>query len=463
MPPWGWWPLALVGIALYGGFARERRGSAAFGTAFLFALGWFVPSLAWMWFLTVPGYVLVCMLFAALHGVAAIVADRVGTGSQRGHTLALVACHSLVETLRLSWPFGGVPLATLGISQVSSPLLSLAPLGGVILITCATFWIALSRTRVRAVLAVAVLIVAARVWHPVSSTGRQFTMTIVQGGGEQGTHAVDTDPKLVFQRHLALTRTLVADPRRQAVVWPENVVNVSGGGLFIDSTERLQIGAEARRLGVPFVVGVTESAGGDAFTNAQVVVAPDGEVLGRYDKVRRVPFGEYMPFRAALAALGAPVDLVPRDARPGTARGYLDVADERAAVAISWEIFFGGRVNEGVVDGAGFVINPTNGSSYTWSILQTQQLASSRIRAREQDRWVVQVAPTGFSAFIAPDGAVVDRSGIGKPFVAERSVQVREGRTLYSRFGNAPYIAGLFALVVLAQRRSSRHIRTARS
>jgi len=111
--------------------------------------------------------------------------------------------------------------------------------------------------------------------------------------------------------------------------------------IFVDSDEYQQVIAQAKRLQVPFVVGITESAGTDQFTNAQVVVEPNGVISSRYDKVRRVPFGEYMPLRSVLSAVGAPTDLVPRDARPGDARGWIDVAGTRAAVAISWEIFFG--------------------------------------------------------------------------------------------------------------------------
>ena len=47
-------------------------------------------------------------------------------------------------------------------------------------------------------------------------------------------------------------------------------------------------------------------------------MTPDGQLASRYDKVRRVPFGEYMPLRGLLKALGAPTYLVPRDALPGT-------------------------------------------------------------------------------------------------------------------------------------------------
>jgi apolipoprotein N-acyltransferase len=280
-------------------------------------------------------------------------------------------------------------------------------------------------------------------------------ITVVQGGGEQGTHAVDTDPREVFDRHMTLTKSLEPDTARDFVLWPENVINVSATGLFADSREYAEILREAKRLQTPMVVGVTEDAGVDAFTNAHIVVQPDGFVSSRYDKVRRVPFGEYMPMRSLLSSLGAPTDLVPRDARPGDGRAWLDIGDERASVVISWEVFFGGRVNEGITDGGGIILNPTNGSSYTWSILQTQQLASSRLRAREQGRWLVQAAPTGFSAFVDPNGSVLDRTDIGAPGVIERTIAVREGRTPYSFLGNRVYILALLVWALwLIQRRS---------
>ena len=133
------------------------------------------------------------------------------------------------------------------------------------------------------------------------------------------------------------------------------------------------------------------------------------------------------------------------------------------SVAISWEVFFGGRVNEGTADGGRIIVNPTNGSSYTWTILQSQQLASSRLRAREQGRWVLQVAPTGFSAFVSPEGTVHQRTAISEQRVITRTVQLHTGRTLYSRTGNAPYIFGLLLLLAWIMRRSARANRIGRS
>lgn len=466
LPPWGWWPLAVVGIAVFfrvSSIALSRRD--AFLSGAFFTVGWLTPALAWMWFLSAPGYVIAVLMFAVLHGAAEAAVWRNG----KRHVLQPLA-HVLVEALRFSWPFGGVPLASLGISQSVSPLGSLARVGGVILVSWVVWQLgtALAESRrlfVGLVAAVAVVLVVAPTPGD-DDAPVQVRVAFVQGGGPQGTRAVNSDAREVHLRHVAATRTLSPDDRIDLVVWPENVVDVA---TFAGSRELAEIGAEARRLDAPILVGVTEDAGPDNFTNAQVVVTPDGAVVDRYDKVRRVPFGEYMPLRGMLDALGAPVHLVPRDAVAGTTPAVLrvpfdkptisgdDIDGVTVATAISWEVFFGGRVNEGVERGADIVVNPTNGSSYRGTILQSQQIASSRLRAIESGRNVIQVAPTGFSAFVSPDGSVSARTGVSEAAARFSDVTLREGRTWYSRLGDAPFIVvGVLSFLVLLRRHRPR-------
>ncbi|MFM7755905.1 MAG: apolipoprotein N-acyltransferase [Actinomycetota bacterium] len=464
MPPWGWWPLAFLGLAMFS--SAERAATSArrrFVSGVVFGCGWFFPAMSWMWFLTPPGYVLAVLIFASLHGLVSVIAVRPGS---RSTTLVTApAGHALIEAVRLSFPFGGVPLATLGISQVAGPLRHVASLGGVILITWLTWQIAAlinrghprtrrAQTLRRAVIAACVVIYIAGSIDPNGSdTGRASRVVAVQGGGPQGTRAIDTNPRDVVVRHLQATRTInddtPIDVPIDVIVWPENVIDVAD---FETSPEFDEVVAEARRLDAPIAVGITEDVDAASFTNAQVVVTPDGVIHDRYDKVRRVPFGEYMPLRELLKTLGAPVDQVPRDAVAGTGPAYLDIplqgVEERASVAISWEIFFGGRVREGVEAGAGFVLNPTNGSSYTWTVLQSQQVASSRLRAQETGRWVVQVSPTGFSAFVDPEGRVYDRTRVSEQAVLDRVIQIRSGDTIYVSLGDGPWIVLL--LVVTA-------------
>ena len=65
-----------------------------------------------------------------------------------------------------------------------------------------------------------------------------------------------------------------------------------------------------------------------------------------------MPFGEYVPLRGFLEALGAPVDQVPTNAIAGTTPAVIDLPDGTPmAVVISWEVFFGGRARDGVKNG----------------------------------------------------------------------------------------------------------------
>jgi apolipoprotein N-acyltransferase len=172
-----------------------------------------------------------------------------------------------------------------------------------------------------------------------------------------------------------------------------------------------------------------------------------------------VPFGEYTPLRSLLERIAGD-ELSARDLVIGQGRGRLDVPGRvgRVAVAISWEVFFSDRVREGVEDGGRIVLNPTNGSSFTGTIVQSQQVASSRLRALETGRWVLQVAPTGFTAVVDDHGKVLERSGIGERDVIQRRVRLREGLTPYTHLGNAPAL-GLAAMCLAWARVWQRRIR----
>ena len=469
LPPWGWWPLAYVGVALFATCKpNSKRARFIFGT--LFALAWLAPGMGWMWFLTAPGYVIAALLFSALHGIAAMITGAV-TDQHKHRSIVGPLAHTLAEALRFSFPFGGVPLATLAISQAASPIAPIVRIGGPLLLTYIVLQIGFLLARLRdteipkrsvhaALIAVvvAILPLAGSIAPHGNDIGRSLNVAAVQGGGPQGTLAINTNSRDVVNRHLDATEIITGesaatDNQLDLVIWPENVIDVSS---FSSSIERTEVAAQAARLNAPFLVGITEDFDDRYFTNAQVVVNTDGSLGDRYDKVRRVPFGEFVPMRGLLEAVGAPVDRIPRDAMAGNDTAILRAADTTIAVVISWEVFFSGRANEGIEQGATLLVNPTNGSSYTGTILQTQQIASSRLRALETGRWLVQVSPTGFSAFISPSGQVFDRTGVSEQRVITREVQLRSGRTIYSHLGDLPFIlimiTSLIALVITGRR-----------
>lgn len=460
LPPWGFWPLGLIGVALFSLALGDRpTGGERWRLGWLFGAGWMYLGMGWMVQLTLPGYLVAAAVFAGFHAAAARVAP-VGRWAFVGRP----AAHTLVEALRFSFPFGGVPLASLGISQVAGPLGGIARVGGVVLITFVVFSFGfavgsvtssrvVSRPRVATVAFAAIVTVLSYLAPTGSPTGDTLTVAAVQGGGEQGTSALDVASSVVTGRLLDATATIAADPGLDLVFWPENGIDVDDER-FEDTELAARITAEASRLGVPFSVGLTEDVAPDGrggptrYTNAQVVLTPEGEIVSRYDKVRRVPFGEYVPLRGLLERISSDVDRV-GFAVAGEDPAVLDLpSGERLATVISWEVFFGGRAREGVRLGAEAVLNPTNGASYTGTIVQTQQVASSRLRAIETGRWVIQASPTGFTAFVSPDGEVVERSAQREQRVVTRTVELRSGETWYVRLGDRPFVIAL--LVVLA-------------
>jgi apolipoprotein N-acyltransferase len=95
--------------------------------------------------------------------------------------------------------------------------------------------------------------------------------------------------------------------------------------------------------------------------------------------------------------------------------------------------------------------------------VQTQQIASSRLRAIESGRWVVQAAPTGFSAFVTPSGEVLERSGVSEQVVRTHVVARRAGETWFVRWGQVPVYALAAALVAVAWLRQPRRRRATTS
>jgi apolipoprotein N-acyltransferase len=466
LPPFGFWPLAFVGLVLVDRLVAAQPVRARFARGWLVAMACFVPSLSWMTALTAPGYLIACTLYAAMLG-GGIAAAPPG----RGRWLALAGTWTLAELVRWSWPFGGVPLANLAIGQVAGPLAPVLRVGGALLLLAVTLLAgqalaaALRRSWLPAVgLAALVLAVtlAAAVAPDGHSVGRA-EIALVQGGGEQGTRKTDTGVIDVFERHVEATAAV--DPPVDLVVWPEDVIDTDGA--FVDDPWSRVVGSLATDLDAPMIVGTVEGAGPDRFSNSAVLVDADGEVVGRYDKVHRVPFGEYVPFRSLLEPFAG--DALPdRDALIGELPNRLDVPGPvgRVVAPISWEIFFADRTREGVEDGARLVLNPTNGSSFTGTIVQTQQVASSRMRAIETGRWVAQVSPTGFTAVVDDRGVVRERSAVSERRVVQRQVELREGLTIYTRLGNAPGVALALACIAVGwtlERRRARPIRPGRS
>lgn len=444
LPPWGWWPLAFAGLGALSLLLEGQPGWARFRIGTAFGLGMFTVGLWWMGEFNAAGAGLAIVVEAAFMGLAAIACPP-----GRSRTLGFPAAMVVAEALRRVVPFGGLPLAGIALGQVGGPLAGAARMGGELLLVAmaAVAGVALFELTRRnwrtagPATAIVVVLAGAGAVAPDGAADRSIEVAAVQGGGPRGFRGVDTDPSVVFGSHVATSDQV--RPPVDLVLWPEDVIDVERE--ISETSEAERVGAIARRVGAPVVAGVVEDAGATRFRNAAVVWSSGGTITDRYDKVHRVPFGEYVPWRSLVDRF-ADLSVIPRDAIAGRGPGVVSTSAGEAGVLISYEVFFAGRARAATAAGGSILLVPTNAASFSTSQVPTQEVAAARLRAIESGRHVVQAAPTGYSAFIDHRGRVLSRSTLGQRQVIQRPVTLRSARTLYHRTGDWPVLA----LAVLA-------------
>ncbi|HUQ64222.1 MAG TPA: apolipoprotein N-acyltransferase [Acidimicrobiales bacterium] len=483
LPPFGWWPLAIVGAGLLVSGLREQPPRWRFVCGLAAGAGLYGPSLWWVVDFSVPGYVVLLLVESAIIAAALLL---VPDGPMVGRMLAFPGALVLAEMVRGHFPLGGLPLAGIDLGQAASPLapaarlgghlllVALVGLGGVVVALLGEFLVrrvdvrviretehadgrsALLRIEPRRQVATAVAaaalvllvvgIAALGASAGKGAPGRLLRVAAVQGGGPRGLRAIDVDASTVFDAHLETTARLKRPV--DLVVWPENVVNVDGP--LDGSREDAAMSDLARRLNATIVAGVVEDEPGNRrFRNAAVAWASDGSRVARYDKVHRVPFGEYIPARSLVSRL-ADVSAVPRDAIAGRGPGVLTTPVGPLGVVISYEVFFSDRARAAIQGGGQMLLVPTNASSYRSSQVPAQELAAARLRALETGRAVVQAAPTGFSALVDANGHVAEHSDLGPPAIIEGRVRMRSGETLATRLGETPLAFAAIVTLVAA-------------
>ncbi|MEZ5340852.1 MAG: apolipoprotein N-acyltransferase [Acidimicrobiales bacterium] len=292
-------------------------------------------------------------------------------------------------------------------------------------------------------LAATLAITGAAYLHPRSTVIRTAEVAAVQSGGLTQTRASADQQPVVLARTVEATKQI--DGPVDLILWPEKR-GQSGPYLAMETAEEIVSRTAIERQATVLPGWFFPVNDRTATVNFQTAVWPDGQTRDRYDKVRTVPFGEFVPLRPLIEKFSGEIPAA--DVIQGTAPPVLDTPVGKVGVAISWEGFFENRSRDAIENGAELLTNPTNGSSYWLTQVHTQQVASNQLRALEFDRWVVMAAPTGLSAIISPNGNVQQRSDIGTRDVLQATVEMRRGKTLGALVGFWPVVLYTLAAAV---------------
>ena len=470
-PTPGVWPLAFASVAGLSLAVDRRRSRTGAWLGLLYGAAFFCPLLHWtgVYVGAAPWLILAIAeagFFAGLGALLPVVQRLPGAPAW------VAAAWVLQEALRDRLPFGGFPWGRLAFSQASSPLRWFAALGGAPLVSFAV------------ALAGALLALAARAgwamrwrWAAVAAAGalavpmlggllswplgpapdgqgRTAVVALVQGSVPDRGLAFEDRAREVLDNHVAQTEKLATEiaagtaPKPDLVVWPENSSDVDP---FTDRAAFAEIDAVVKRLGVPVLVGaILDGPGADHRRNAGILWSPTSGPGAQYIKRHPVPFGEYIPLRSLAEKVTSAAKLVDRDMVAGTGDGLLRGGPFPIGDVICFEVAYDSLVRSSVAAGAQLLVVQTNNATFGHTAETYQQLAMSRLRAVESGRTVLQVATTGVSAVIGPDGGIRQRSGaLFTPAVLDASIPLRSTDTLATRVGAVPEYV-LAALAVAA-------------
>jgi apolipoprotein N-acyltransferase len=479
-PRLGIWPLAAISVACLSIAVHGHRTRTAAWLGYLYGAAFFLPLLHWtgVFVGAVPWLLLALAEATFCAGLGAVLSlvQRLPAAP-----VWIAAAWVLQEAARDRVPFGGFPWGRLAFSQADSPLRWFAALGGMPLLSFAVAvsggalaWPVLPLTRrsgrghpafgagmLRRCLAgtagaLAVFLVAlgcgAVLAPPADDRGRTATIALIQGSVPDLGLDFETRARQVLDNHVAQTLRLAAQihagtvPRPSLVLWPENASDVDP---FTDATAYREIDSTVRTLGVPVLVGAILDGPGNHRRNAGILWSPVSGPGAQYIKRHPVPFGEYIPLRSLAGLVSSDVNLVPQDMVRGHGDGLVTGGPFPIGDVICFEVAYDGLVRSSVAAGAQLVVVQTNNATFGHTSETYQQLAMTRLRAVETGRAAVQVATTGISAVIGPDGGVRMRSGaLFTPDVLVATVPLRTGTTLATRLGSLPELL-LAALAVL--------------
>ena len=222
------------------------------------------------------------------------------------------------------------------------------------------------------------------------------------------------------------------------VVWPESPAP------FFTNDKRFrealsEMARDTKTWTVAGSIGTSSAAGTGGQTgpvfNSAVLISPSGDWTARYDKVHLVPFGEYLPFPSLFSFAGGLTREVGEFQR-GTSRRPLNAGDERLGLFICYESVFPDEVRQFADQGAQVFVNISNDGWYGDSGAYAQHLNQTRMRAIENNRWLLSATDTGVTASIDPWGRVAARTPRKERTALVAPYALTSDTTFYTRHGD---------------------------
>lgn len=475
-PRFDLWPLAWVALVpLLLHISRCRLVRQAFLSGFLTGFLFFFGLLYWIpramvsygsvvpWFAWVVLSLICAILGLFFGGFAAVMFRFFQRWSWRAFLLTPLVW-VVQELARDHLALTGFPWGMLGTSQAYfSALIQIADLTGVygvsflIAAVNSVLFLALSREAPRklkiywaALVGMGLLYVLVyaelRFLTYPANKGPELAVAGIQGNIREEDGAVQITRTHLQDYPALLDGLMAAHPGTQLVILPESPATLSWER-HTDYRERLVRMAAGHR--VTLMWNGLHYLGPGRYCNSVYTLNPAGKLTSVYDKVRLVPFAEYIPFaRIFFFASSFSRDI--SDFQPGAAPVQHDVAGHPVGAFICYEAVFPEFVRSFTDQGAELLVNVTNDGWFGRTAAPWQHVQHVILRAVENRRWLVRVANSGMSAIIDPLGRVTLTAPMFEQAVLAGTVHLQQHRSMYVEIGDAfAYACVLITLLFL--------------
>lgn len=373
-----------------------------------------------------------------------------------------------LEYLR-SFLLTGLPWANLGHSQyLNLPLIQMADITGVyglsfvILLINATLYGALhqwsKRTFPYKEIGITVVILLGFLVYGYLKMGvvdRQMTKNpplkigLVQGNIDQSIKWDESFQKETLKIYERLSLK-VAEGKPDLIIWPETATPF----FFQDAKEYQPFVLDIPKRTDAFLLFGTPSykieKGKVNHYNSAFLVSTTGELMGRYDKIHLVPFGEYVPMKNLLFFIGSLGEGI-GDFKSGKELFNFSLPQGKFGVIICFEIIFPDLCRRFVKNGANFLVTITNDAWFGRTSAPYQHLSIATFRAVENRVFIVRAANTGITGFIDAKGKIVQQGGIFTEEAMNGTIHLSKNETFYTLYGDIfAWVCSGFSILLLA-------------
>ncbi len=511
-PPVSLWWLGYVALVPWLILVLRTSTKAQLILSYIIGLIIFLINVHWIRPITLPGYISMCLYFALYWPLAGLLIQQL----HRNFHLPVIASAPIgwviCEYIRSLGPLG-FQWFYLGHSQVSVPvMIQIADIAGVY---------AVSFVLVLVNVAIAGFIASINNSSLVARSVRTgilamalISATFFYGQWRLHQHTITIGPKLAvvqedfpmfvdkdipgltesLMAYLTLSINAAEHEHPDMIIWPETCIPISINPEFLhaktddeslkseqavatdvvdmlgkhcrESNAMLILGALSKRINPPGHYPAIDKY------NSALIFNRKGKYVGRYDKIRLVLFGEYVPFRYTIPRLywflnenmtpygknGFEYSLTPgtklkRFSMTAGGRKY------NFAIAICYEDTMADLIADFVAPINGkkqidFLVNISNDGWFNHSAELPEHLDIARFRAVENRISIARAVNTGISAIITPNGKIqqVVRTtsmlyGPGvRGYVAD-NIEIDSRVSIYSRIKDIPLM--LLTIVVL--------------